>query len=128
MTDQSAAGEKWEVQMRKGMLELILLTTLKGGRFYGLEILNRLGRFDTMRITEGTLYPLLDRLKREGLLSAEWQQEGDTRPRKYYQLTAMGEAKLTELVMRWRQSVREMEQLLSQSSIADEEARGSHNE
>jgi len=112
MANQDVQKEKWDVQLRKGTLELVVLAALKKREIYGLELLKSLHQFETMKITEGTLYPLLDRLKREELISSEWAQEGDSRPRKYYQLTAMGEAKLKELAKRWRQSVSDLEYLL----------------
>ena len=105
-------NEKWDVQLRKGTLELAILAALKERKLYGLEILKWLHSFETMKISEGTLYPLMDRLKREELISAFWHQEGETRPRKYYQLTEQGELKLTALAERWRKSVADIEFLI----------------
>lgn len=113
MTEQDDLNSKWDVQLRKGTLELVLLAALKHQRVYGLELLNILRGYETMKITEGTLYPLMDRLKREGLIDAEWIQEGETRPRKYYHLTDKGQGKLSHLTNRWRQSVQDIETLLS---------------
>ena len=59
------------------------------------------------------MYPLLDRLKRDELVDAQWVQEGETRPRKYYQLTPLGNKKLTDLTRLWRQSVSDIEWLLT---------------
>lgn len=106
------AQEKWQVQLRKGALELVILATLRGRPVYGLALLRHLQRFPTTAITEGTLYPLLDRLKRDGLVSANWVQEGDNRPRKYYQLTATGAEKLTALSASWQQAVTDINTLL----------------
>lgn len=103
---------KWDAQLRKGTLELAILAALKSRNLYGLELLKLLHCFDSMQITEGTLYPLMDRLKRDGLVVAEWQQEGDSKPRKYYQLSHEGEAKLSSLSDRWRESVQDVEYLL----------------
>ncbi|MEO9599606.1 PadR family transcriptional regulator [Parasphingorhabdus sp.] len=103
---------KWDAQLRKGTLELVILAALKGRRLYGLELLGQLQSLETTAITEGTLYPLLDRLKRDGLVDAHWQQEGETRPRKYYQLTMKGEGKLSDLTTRWRKSTQDIEILL----------------
>ena len=113
MSTQNNSNEKWDVQLRKGTLELVVLAALKGRVLYGLELLKFLHTFETMMITEGTLYPLMDRLKRDGLISAFWQQEGETRPRKYFQLTPQGEEKLALLTARWRQGVQDMESLIS---------------
>jgi PadR family transcriptional regulator PadR len=105
-------SNKWDVQLRKGTLELVILAALKERKLYGLELLKLLQSFETMKITEGTLYPLMDRLKRDELVSAVWHNEGDTRPRKYYQLTIQGEQKLEALTNRWRQSVSDIEYLI----------------
>jgi len=103
---------KWDVQLRKGSLELGVLAALKGRRLFGLELLGLLRGFETMAITEGTLYPLMDRLKRDGVVEASWEQQGDAKPRKYYRLTTQGELKLANFTQRWRQSVADIEHLL----------------
>lgn len=104
---------KWDVQLRKGSLELVVLAVLKGRRLYGLELLGLLQGFETTAITEGTLYPLMDRLKRDGVVDASWEQLGDAKPRKYYRLTEQGESRLANFTHRWRQSVSDIEYLLS---------------
>ncbi len=105
--------EKWAVQLRKGTLELAILAALQQRTLYGLELLKLLQSLPSTTITEGTLYPLLDRLKRDELVDAQWVQEGETRPRKYYQLTPLGAQKLTDLTRLWRQSVSDIEWLLT---------------
>jgi PadR family transcriptional regulator PadR len=105
--------EKWAVQLRKGTLELAILAALQQRTLYGLELLKLLQSLPSTTITEGTLYPLLDRLKRDELVDAQWVQEGETRPRKYYQLTPLGNKKLTDLTRLWRQSVSDIEWLLA---------------
>lgn len=115
VSENDDAQEKWQVQLRKGALELVILAALQSGPVYGLALLRHLQRFPTMAITEGTLYPLLDRLKREELVRADWVQEGASRPRKYYQLSPKGEQKLATLVQAWRQSVADIDALLNTS-------------
>ena len=110
---QKDIDSKWDAQLRKGTLELVILAILKERRLYGLEILGLLQSLETTAISEGTLYPLLDRLKRDGLVDAHWQQQGEARPRKYYQLTMNGETKLADLTIRWRKSTEDIETLLS---------------
>ena len=112
MSQQQKVEAKWDVQLRKGTLELVILAALKERKLYGLELLGLLHCFETMAITEGTLYPLMDRLKRDGVVDANWHQEGESRPRKYYQLTRQGEEKLSDLTHRWRKSVEDIEFLL----------------
>lgn len=117
--DNDDQQEKWQIQLRKGALELAILATLRGQPVYGLAILRHLQRFPTTAITEGTLYPLLDRLKRDELVSANWVQEGENRPRKYYQLTAKGEQKLVALAQVWQQSVTDINALLAAAADTD---------
>ncbi len=113
MQATEALMEKWEVQLRKGTLELAILAALQQRTLYGLELLKLLQSLPSTTITEGTLYPLMDRLKRDELVDAQWVQEGDSRPRKYYQLTPLGTQKLTDLTRLWRQSVTDIELLLA---------------
>ena len=116
MTEASNQSAKWDAQLRKGTLELAILAAVAGEEKYGLAILNYLHSFETMVISEGTLYPLLDRLKREGVLNAKWHQEGEVRPRKYYSLTESGLERLHILRARWKRSVVDMESLLADSA------------
>ncbi len=112
MTSEDNNQEKWEVQLRKGTLELVILAALQGRCLYGLELLKLLHQFKSATISEGTLYPLLERLKRDDLVDAKWVQEGENRPRKYYRLTTAGEQKLGDLTAIWRQSAADIEHLL----------------
>lgn len=111
--EDKSDNAKWDAQLRKGTLELAVLAALQNEAKYGLALLNYFRTFETMQITEGTLYPLLDRLKRERVLNATWQQEGEQRPRKYYALTDEGHKKLIELKDRWQRSVVDIQQLLN---------------
>lgn len=117
--------EKWQIQLRKGALELVILAALRAEPVYGLALLRHLQRFPTTAITEGTLYPLLDRLKRDGLVDANWVQEGESRPRKYYRLTARGEQKFAALVQAWRQSVADIDALLATAAGNESPNQGS---
>jgi len=110
--DADELEAKWDVQLRKGTLELGVLAALQGRSLYGLELLALLQDFATLAITEGTLYPLMDRLRRDGLVDARWEQQAETKPRKYYRLTTEGEARLASQALRWRQAVGDIEQLL----------------
>jgi PadR family transcriptional regulator PadR len=90
--------ENWKIQVKKGYLELCLLVLIRRNkRMYGLELLERLGRFD-LNLKEGTLYPLLSRLTDEGLLQATWETENTKgHPRKFYALTKRGGHALSEM-------------------------------
>ena len=89
-------------QMRKGMLEYCILLLLKRQAAYANDIILRLREAD-MIVMEGTLYPLLTRLKNDGLLAYEWQESTQGPPRKYYKLTTDGEEALTQLNVSWEE-------------------------
>jgi PadR family transcriptional regulator PadR len=94
-------SDKWEVQVRKGSLELAILAVLWPGRLYGLEILRRLAEGSALIVPEGTVYPLLNRLKAEGLLASEWVEADAGHPRKYYKLTASGRRRAVQMAEFW---------------------------
>ncbi len=95
------AADKWEAQLRKGCLELAILASLRNQRVYGLQILRGLQQNPSLAISEGTLYPILSRLKAEGLLSSEWVEAERGHPRKYYQLTDAGRKRGVEMARFW---------------------------
>jgi PadR family transcriptional regulator PadR len=94
-------ADKWEVQVRKGCLELAILAVLWSGRLYGLEILRKLADSSALIVPEGTVYPLLSRLKAEGLLTSEWVEADAGHPRKYYKLTASGRRRALQMARFW---------------------------
>jgi PadR family transcriptional regulator PadR len=94
-------ADKWEVQLRKGCLELAILAALWSERLYGLAIMRRLADGSGLVVPEGTVYPLLSRLKAEGLLSSEWVEADAGHPRKYYRLTAAGRRRVVEMARFW---------------------------
>ena len=106
------AAEKWEVQLRKGSLELAILAALWGGRLYGLEILRHLETHSELIVVEGTVYPLLNRLKALGLVESEWVESGSGHPRKYYQLTANGRQRALDMTRVWTKFSASMNGLL----------------
>jgi PadR family transcriptional regulator len=87
---RSATTENWETQVRKGWLELAILASLAGGELYGLDIIRRLETHSDLLLAEGTIYPILGRLKRDGLIDSKWVEGEAGHPRKYYWLTAAG--------------------------------------
>lgn len=87
-------------QMRKGMLEYCVLLLLSREAAYANDIIVRLKDAELI-VVEGTLYPLLTRLKREGLLSYEWRESSQGPPRKYYALTDEGRTFLKGLDVAW---------------------------
>ncbi len=107
------AGDKWEVQLRKGCLELAILAALWDGSRYGLEILRRLESDSDLIISEGTVYPLLSRLKALGLVRSEWVESDAGHPRKYYSLTPVGKRRATEMAGIWGRFSSSMRKLLA---------------
>ena len=87
-------------QMRKGMLEYCVLLLLRRRASYASDIIQQLKEADLL-VVEGTLYPLLSRLKKDGLLSYEWQESTQGPPRKYYALTPDGQEFLSGLDVAW---------------------------
>ncbi len=97
------APHNWDVQLRKGCLELAILACLWERKLYGLEILRRLADGSDLVVAEGTVYPLLSRLKAEGLLDSEWVEADAGHPRKYYRLTARGRRRAIDMAHTWEQ-------------------------
>src|SRR5947209_7976871 len=93
--ESSLTGQP-ETQMRKGMLVYCVLLLCKGGKVYTSEFIRALREAELI-VVEGTLYPLLNRLAKDGLLAYEWQESEQGPPRKYYWLTDEGQKLLAEL-------------------------------
>ena len=106
------SSEKWEVQLRKGSLELAILASLWEGRLYGLEILRHLETSSDLIVVEGTAYPLLNRLRALGLVETEWVESDSGHPRKYYRLTVAGRQRAMEMSSIWARFSASMNNLL----------------
>lgn len=120
-------AEKWEVQLRKGSLELAILAALWEGPLYGLEILRNLESGSDLIVVEGTVYPLLTRLRTLGLVDSEWVESDSGHPRKYYRLTEAGRQRALAMARIWTRFAASMSSLLaplSTSSQPQETARG----
>lgn len=92
--------ENTKAQMRKGVLEFCILSVLKDDDAYVAEILDTLKNAKLL-VVEGTIYPLLTRLKNAGLLTYRWEESNSGPPRKYYGLTETGKLFLNELNTTW---------------------------
>ena len=99
MTDLSF--DNWMTQLRKGLLELAILNTITGSALYGYDIVRRLSDIDHLVITEGTVYPILSRLKNSGLVETYIEESQEGPPRKYYRLTARGRDELRRMNHHW---------------------------
>jgi PadR family transcriptional regulator PadR len=98
---EAESSDRWEAQLRKGALEMAALASLWGGRLYGLEIIRSLESRSQLVLAEGTVYPILNRLKAEGMLTSEWVEAEAGHPRKYYTLTEAGRGRLREMAQAW---------------------------
>ena len=92
--------ENTKAQMRKGILEMCILSVLNKKECYAADILKSL-KDSGMIVVEGTIYPLLTRLKNAGLLEYRWEESTSGPPRKYYSITKVGEEFLVELDSTW---------------------------
>lgn len=81
---------KWKSQYKKGLLEYIIILLLRSRPCYGYELISEMNQFTSLEIAEGTIYPLLNRLKKDGLVTSEWAEQESGIPRKYYKLTDDG--------------------------------------
>ncbi|MCH8556061.1 MAG: PadR family transcriptional regulator [Schleiferiaceae bacterium] len=111
--------ENTKAQMRKGVLEFCILSILKGGDAYTTEIIETL-KEGKMIVVEGTLYPLLTRLKNAGLLSYRWEESQSGPPRKYYAITEDGDQFLSELKTTWDELASAVETTTSKTRFRHE--------
>jgi PadR family transcriptional regulator PadR len=88
-------------QLRKGALEYCVLALLAEGRRYGFELVRTLSAADGLMVSEGTIYPLLSRLRRDQLVETTWQESESGPPRRYYQLTESGRRALADFSDEW---------------------------
>lgn len=93
--------ENWATQVRKGVLDLCILNAIRGTRLYGYAIVRRLRDIEGLVISEGTIYPILSRLKRDGLLETSLEESPEGPARKYYRLTGRGRGRLEAMNELW---------------------------
>jgi PadR family transcriptional regulator PadR len=109
--------EKWAPQLRKGLLEFVVLLCLRKQEHYGYALIREVKEVTSLEITEGTIYPLLDRLKTEELVTARWEEPEDGGvPRKYYHLTEQGKQVLKRMEDTWARLSSSIDDLTTTSS------------
>jgi PadR family transcriptional regulator PadR len=89
-------------QMRRGVLQFCVLAVLAEEERYGFDLVRGLGEVEGMVTSEGTIYPLLSRLRRDGLVASRWLESTQGPPRRYYQATDAGRAALDEFAGEWQ--------------------------
>lgn len=95
--------EKWKSQVKKGTLSFIVLNAISKKELYGYELIEIIRKATDIEIAEGTLYPLMNRLKKEGMTTSRWVEQESGIPRKYHLLTKEGETTLKEMRKYWNQ-------------------------
>jgi PadR family transcriptional regulator PadR len=103
---------RWEIQVKKGILDFIILLLLKEEQKYGYELLEYIKQRTGYDMAEGTIYPLLNRLKDDGLIDAKWVEMETGMPRKYYTLTPVGLAAQEAMKGFWTSLVTNLNNLL----------------
>ncbi|HYN10094.1 MAG TPA: PadR family transcriptional regulator [Vicinamibacterales bacterium] len=94
-------SDNWTTQIRKGLLELCILNVVDRQRVYGYDIVKQLRGVDALLVAEGTVYPILSRLKRDGLVKTFLEESPEGPARKYYELTKRGQQLLAEMNAYW---------------------------
>ena len=101
-------------QLRRGVLQYCVLALLTQRERYGFELVRNLGEIDGLVTSEGTIYPLLSRLKKDGQVQTTWRESDEGPPRKYYAITANGEAGLDAFRAEWHRFRSGVDLLLNQ--------------
>lgn len=99
-------------QLRRGVLEYCVLSLLADEAVYGFDLVRRLGAVDGMVTSEGTIYPLLSRLRREGWVTTTWVESEEGPPRRYYSITPDGDRALATFTEEWRRFRDAVDQIL----------------
>ena len=98
---ESVDVSNWQSQLKKGLLDTVILNLLGRGRCHGYDIARTLKGIDGLSIHEGNIYPILARLEADGLLASARQPSPDGPPRKYYELTQLGRQTVAEMNQHW---------------------------
>jgi PadR family transcriptional regulator PadR len=93
--------QNWFSQVKKGTLSYIILGILDKKEYYGYELVQEIKIHTQLDVAEGTLYPLLNRLKSDGIVDSKWVEQESGMPRKYYTLSNDGKATLAEMKKMW---------------------------
>jgi len=104
---------RWQSQLKKGLFEYIILLLLQKKERYGYELISEIKSQFDMDIADGTIYPLLSRLKKENLVESRWVEMEEGIPRKYYQLTETGKEHLEEMFRYLAELMRSISELKS---------------
>ena len=105
-------------QLRRGVLEFCVLALLREGEQYSFDLVRALGNAEGLVTSEGTLYPLLARLRREGMVHSTWRESATGPPRRYYRITDAGDAALRAFASQWAQFRESVDTLMEVGATA----------
>ena len=97
--------DNWRVQLRKGLLEIVVLNLLRHGQRHGYEMVQALGRMQGLTMRQGNIYPVLARLQTDGLVTSHAEASPDGPPRRYFKLTEAGRDMLADMNLHWDQII-----------------------
>ena len=95
----------WRTQLRKGLLDIVILNLLQHGRYHGYEMVQTLKQIEGLKIREGNIYPILARLQTDGLVTSNSEASQDGPPRKYFRLTKAGQKTISNMNTHWDQII-----------------------
>lgn len=110
------ADRAWVSQLRKGLVELLVLAALKQEELYGYQLLHRLAQLNGLELTESTLYPVLARLAGDEFVAVRQEPSPSGPPRRYYRLTRAGQRRRDEMLAHWRKVNASIEHLASSAA------------
>lgn len=99
----------WQTQLRKGLLDIVILNLLQHGRCHGYEMVQTFKRTQGLKIREGNIYPILARLQTDGLVTSYSEASRDGPPRKYFELTESGKKILSDMNAHWDQIIQSIQ-------------------
>lgn len=111
---------RWISQVRRGVLEFSILLLIEQRPRYGYDLISALRAWEPLAITEGTLYPLLRRLEKDGVILSYWGESENGPPRKFYRLSDLGKAQVDEMKADWHTLVHSIHQIETEGTTEDD--------
>jgi PadR family transcriptional regulator PadR len=115
------AFENWQIQLRKGFLDIVILNLLNHGPSHGYEMCHCLKKIDGFSLREGNIYPILARLESEGLVISQSQPSQGGPPRKYFNITDQGRKALEKMNAHWDWIIKGLEQIRNENIFQGEQ-------
>lgn len=112
-------GFSMNIQLKKGVMEIVVLSMLRRKEYYGYELVTDISKY--IEMSEGTIYPLLSRFKKDGLVETYLAESHNGPPRKYYRITSAGQTEFKESVREWMQFNKAVTKILKEGGYEDEQ-------